>query len=37
MASASSAPTTAKEENPFGPNGCSIIRPPAEALKLAIW
>ena len=37
MASASSAPATAKGEKPPGPSGCSGIWPPAEALKLAIW
>ncbi len=37
MASASRAAATAKGENPPGPNGCSAIWPPAEAVKLAIW
>ncbi len=37
IASASSAPAAAKGEKPFGPSGCSIIWPPAEALKFAIW
>jgi len=37
MASASSAPATAKEEKPSGPSGFKANCPLAEAAKLAIW
>jgi hypothetical protein len=37
MASASSAPATAKAEKPPAPRGLSANCPPAEAAKFAIW
>ena len=37
IASASSAPATAKEEKPSGPSGFRANCPLAEATKLAIW
>ena len=37
IASASSAPATAKEEKPSGPSGFKANCPLAEAAKFAIW